>query len=299
VAKAIFDTLGGEVTTGLNTWSLLAMMVGIVAGRLSIMYGGAWAWGTLMYTLSSLLRRNMLEWLVAGPGTRTLPDSPGEAISRFRDDVDEVVEYIEGWTDFGGFFLFAVIALIIMFNVDPVITVVMLVPLVGIGVVAHRMGGTIRKYRKATREATGRITAFIGEIFGSVQALKIASAEPHVIDHFRTLNEERKGVALKDNLLSELLRSLNANMVNIGTGIILLLVASSMNRGEFSVGDFALFIFYLQRLTISMFFLGDMLAQHRRAGVSFERMGELMRGAPKETLVAHNPLYMGDTIPDR
>ena len=296
--RALFDALDGRPDVGLNVYTLLALLTGVSIARMTVLAGGIWLWSSMYFSVGLLLRRNMLEWLVSGAGTRTLPDSPGEAVSRFRDDVEEVVEYIEGWTDFSGFVLFAIVALVIMFGIDPMITLVVLLPLVGIGVLAHRMGGRIRKYRKANREATGRVTAFIGEIFGSVQALKVASAEEHMLRQFDELNERRRSVALKDTLLTELLRSLNANMVNIGTGIILLMLATSMSKGNFSLGDFALFVTYLQRMTISMFFMGDMLAQHRRTGVSIERMLALLQGCEPERLVAHAPIHVDEPPPE-
>lgn len=298
VTREIFDSLGGQTQAGWDITTLLVLLGCVALTRILIMTGGVWAWSTLYYTIVLLLRHNMLQWLVTGSGTRSLPDSPGEAVSRFRDDVEEVADYIEGWTDFSGFAAFAIVALIIMSRIDPMITLVMLLPLIGIGVVAHRVGGRIRKYRKANREATGRVTAFIGEIFGSVQALKVASAEDNVLRHFEKLNEHRRGVALKDTLLTELLRSVNGNMVNIGTGIILLLAAGSMSSGEFSIGEFALFVMYLQRMTISMFFFGDQLLQHRRTGVAIERMLALLRGANPEQLVAHSPIHIHDAPPE-
>jgi ABC-type multidrug transport system fused ATPase/permease subunit len=294
VSREIFNSLSGKANAGFNIWTLVAMLAGVAIGRIGVFAIGVRAWPSLFYTIQGLLRRNMLDWIVRGPGTRRLPDSPGEAVSRFRDDVDEVLEYIEGWTDFGGFFAFAVVAVIVMYRIDPMTTLVVLLPLVGIIIVAHRLSGHTRKYRKANREATARVTSFIGETFGAVQAIKIASAEEHLVEHFRTLNEIRRKVALKDNLFRELLRSINANMVNIGTGMILLLIAGSMRSGSFTIGDFALFLVYLQRMTISMHFFGDMLAQHRRTGVSFDRMNELLKGAPDDTLVAHNPLHIDD-----
>ncbi len=297
ITREIFNALAGDSQVGLNPWTLVAMLTGLSIARIAIMLGGIRAWSTLYLTIGALVRRNMLDWVVAGPGTRRLPDSPGEAVSRFRDDVEEVVKYIEGATDFSGFAIFAVVALAIMYTIDPTITLVVLLPLIGIGILAHRMGGRIRKYRRATREATGRVTAFIGEMFGTVQALKVASAEPNVLENFRELNERRRVVALKDTLLTELIRSLNANMVNIGTGIILLLVGTSMAEGNFSVGDFALFVAYLQRMTFTMFFLGDLLAQHRRTGVSIERMLELMAGSDPERLVAHAAVPMEEALP--
>jgi ABC-type multidrug transport system fused ATPase/permease subunit len=295
--RAIFDSLAGTTQAGWNVWTLLGLLAAITAGRISIMITGVYAWSTLSFTLSNLLKRNMLEWLITGPGARVLPDSPGEAISRFRDDVDEVVRYVENFTDCGGFFLFLAVAVAIMFGIDPRITIVVMVPMALIGIVTHRVGGHVRRYRKAAREATGQVTAFIGEVFGAVQALKVAAAEDHVTEHFRKVNEERRIVALKDSLLTEMLRSLNQNVVSICTGVILLMLARSASVKSFSVGDFALFVFFLQRMTVSISYLGDMLAQHRRSGVSIERMVDLMKGAADTELVAHHPLYTDGMFP--
>lgn len=290
LTREIFNTLSGKESIGFDVWTILAMVVGVSLARVSIMAGGVWTWSTLFFTLGALMRRNMLAWLVDGPGTRRVPASPGESVTRFRDDVDEVMEYVEGWTDFSGFAITAIVAIIIMFTIAPTITAVVLIPLAGMLIFGHRMGGYIRKYRKANREATGRITSFIGEVFGAVQAVKVAAAEDHVLRHFKGLNDEREKVAVKDALFSEIFRSVNANMINIGTGIVLILAADGMRGGTFSVGDFALFVFFLQRLTWSMFFFGDVIAQHRRTGVSIDRMNELMVDAPQEWLTHHAPL---------
>ena len=290
LTREIFNELGGKGEVGFDVWTLLALVVGVSLARVSIMIGGVWTWSTLFFTLGSLMRRNMLAWLVDGPGTRRVPASPGESVSRFRDDVDEVMEFVEGWTDFTGFAITAVVAIIIMFMIAPTITFVVLVPLAGMLFFGHKMGGYIRKYRKANREATGRITSFIGEVFGAVQAVKVASAEDRVLRHFGQLNDNREKVAVKDALFSEIFRSVNANMINIGTGLVLILAAEGMRGGSFSLGDFALFVFFLQRLTWSMFFFGDMIAQYRRTGVSIDRMNELMVDAPDGWLTHHAPL---------
>lgn len=297
IAKAIFDSLSATAPAGLDTWTLLALMVATMATRLTLMVFGVRAWATTFFTFGSLLRRNLLAWIVTGAGTRKLPDSPGEAVSRFRDDVDEVLEYVEGWTDGGGIIVSTIIAVSIMFSINPLMTVMVLLPLIGMLIFGHRVGGRIRRYRKATREATGRVTSFIGEVFGAVQAVKVNSAEERVLAHFRDLNADRLRVAVKDSLFSEIFRSVNVNMVNVGIGLVLLLAADAMRSGAFTVGDFAMFIYFLQRLTWHMFFFGDMIAQHRRTGVSYERLGELLDGTTIDTAVEHTQLYLNGTTP--
>lgn len=298
LTREIFNAMSGGAEAGMGVWSLLALLVATSLTRVTIMIGGVWTWSTVYYVLGSLVRRNIFDWIMNGPGTRRLPGSPGEAVTRFRDDVDELLEYVENATDFTGIAVMATAAVIIMSAADPLVTLVAVLPLVGIFIFGYTVGGRIRRYRRATREATGRITSFIGEVFGGVQAVKVAAAEENVLRHFTELNEARRGVAVKDALFGEIFRSVNANMVNVGIGLSLLVIADAMHSGTFRVGDLAMFVFYLQRLSWNMFFFGDVIAQHKRVGVAFERLGDLVQGAPVGAMVAHNPLYMQSDAPE-
>jgi ATP-binding cassette subfamily B protein len=70
-----------------------------------------------------------------------------------------------------------------------------------------------------------------------------------------------------------------------------------MRDQSFSVGDFALFTYYLGYLTEFITEFGKFLNHYRQAGVSFERMTALLQGAPAATLVAHEPLYLHGELP--
>jgi ATP-binding cassette subfamily B protein len=72
------------------------------------------------------------------------------------------------------------------------------------------MSGRIRRYRRAHREATSRVTGFIAEVFGAAQAVKVARAEEPVIARFRALNDTRRTAAVKDTLAYELYNAVTA-----------------------------------------------------------------------------------------
>ncbi len=282
IIKGVFDALGG--TSPLVAWTFLALLIITDLMGMGILALAFRAWAVYWHEIELLLRRNILDYLLNARGARHLPESPGEAVSRFRDDVAEVIALIEGWTDFSGFAIFAVVALTIMFNIDPLMTLAMCLPLTLIFLLTKALVPTIRRYRKRSRIATEAVTDFIGEMFTSVQAVKVAGKYESVLRHFEKLNDTRRKAALKDTLLVELLHGLNLNMVNIGTSIVLMFAAFSMRMGSFSVGDFALFISYLPRLTGVMAYVGDMIAVQKRTGVSIERMNKLMQDAPADQL---------------
>ena len=294
----LLDALSGEAAFGWNAWTFLALLTALNLVRIGVFIPSIFVWATLWHELGLLLRRNLIDYITRAPGSRVLPDSPSEAVSRFRDDVDEVTMLVETWVDSGGLVLSALVSFVIMYQVSPTITLAVAAPLLFMLILTRLFTERIRRYRRRSREATGRVTDFVGETFAAVQAVKVAGREGEVTRHFRGLNRTRRQAALRDTLLSEFLRGANANMTNIGTGIVLLLSARAMLNDSFSVGDFALFAFYLPRLTGIMAFIGDMLAQHKRAGVSFERMARLLQDAPPQTLVQHAPLHLRGEMPE-
>ncbi|MFB9991744.1 ATP-binding cassette domain-containing protein [Deinococcus oregonensis] len=273
-------------------WVAVAWFAFVRVSRFGIFYGAFRAWIELWYTLDALVRRNMLGYLLTARRARRLPDTPAEAVTRFRDDVDDVAGYTEVWVDGWGFVAYSVIAITLMARIDPVITLLVCAPLLLMVVFVQRLSPIIRSYRRRMREATGRVTDFIGETFGAVSAVKLAAREGQMVAHLVKLGEVRRSAALRDVLLTELIRGVNTNMVNIAVGLVLLLGANKICGGALDVADFVLFIGLLPRLTGSMGFFGDAIARHRRTGVSYDRMNRLLQDAPRDQTVQHHPVYL-------
>lgn len=298
VMRAYFDSMSHRAPAGWSVWTVILLIAVVELMREGLVAWGSWVWVSYWQTIVTLMRTNMLDWLFKGPGSRRLPGSSGESISRLRDDVDEIARYLERWVDGAGLVTFTVSALVIMFRVNPLITLVVIPLLLVIMAIAQRLSGRITRYRRAAREAAAQVTAFIGEIFGAVQAVKVASAERHVVDRFAEINERRRKTALKDTLLTQLMRSVVTNVVNLGIGAILLLTAGAMRKGSFTLGDFALFVAYLPRVTSIMFWIGDTIAQDRKSNVSLTRLGEMLHEAPYGWLVQKRPLYLFKPHPE-
>ncbi|HEU5088041.1 MAG TPA: ABC transporter ATP-binding protein, partial [Roseiflexaceae bacterium] len=196
-----------------------------------------------------------------------------------------------------GSLAFVAVALVVMVRVNWMITLAAIVPLFALVVFSSIATRRVEAYRRASRTATGAVTGFIGETFGAVQAVKVAGAERRLIEHFRGLNERRRVAALRDRLFEEVLHSVFWNAGNLGTGLILLLAAQALRNGSFTVGDFALFVFYVGFFTETAGFLGFVFARYKQAGVSVARMVRLMQGAAPEQLVEHHPVYAEEALP--
>jgi ATP-binding cassette, subfamily B, bacterial len=298
IALTFFNALAASVHLSFTLWGLIALLVMTALAQVMVLLCGALTDILHRFTMSALLRRNLLERILERPGARAVPYSPGEAISRFRDDA-ELAEDAISWTlDTIGEACFAAVAVAILLTISVKITLLVFLPLVSVIAIVQALSTRLERYRAASRKATGRVTGAIGEIFGMVQAIKVAGAEGHVVRHFEGLNEQRRVAMLRDAVLTQTLDSTFENTVGLGTGLILILAAQSLGSSTFSVGDLALFIYYLAFVTDFSHLFGMMLAHYRQTKVSFERMLTLLQGAPPATLVKYEPLYLTRPVPD-
>ncbi|MGD8455636.1 MAG: ABC transporter ATP-binding protein [Anaerolineales bacterium] len=293
-----FDLLSGEATVDFGVWTLVGFLFAAEVGRVVGLYGLFSTNVPFFGDTLTLVRKNLLMNILKRPGASALPDSPGEAISRFRGDVFEIPLFALWLNDLSGSLVYSAIAFAIMININRQITILAMVPFLFVGLIAGASTNRIDQYRRASRRATGIVTGFIGEFFGSVQAVKVAAAEESVIERFNELNDERRKLSIKDRLFNEILHSLFVNTAQIGTGIILVLAGQSMVTGEFTVGDFALFVYYLGFITDLTAFFGLLVARYRQIGISVERMGRLMEGAPRDALTAFSEVYQDGKFPE-
>ncbi len=305
VARDFFNRLaakshaaGGMYAALSWLWWPVAFLMLSALGRAVCLIGLQLTNAPFMFITATLLQKNMLRRVLALPGAGALPDSPGEAISRFRDDVDEMASFMMGFNDMIGLMLFAIVAFVVMVSISVAMTLAVYLPLALIVVVVHIARARIERYRQLSREATGSVTGFIGEVMGAVQAVQVANADERIVDHFRTLNEQRLRTTVRDRVFDQVLRSVFANTVNVGTGVILLLASRSMRSGAFTVGDFALFVYYLGWLSEFTVHTGRMLTAYRQLGISTSRMLTILHGAAPKTLVEHGPVYERGAFPD-
>ncbi|MFF2484277.1 ABC transporter ATP-binding protein [Paenibacillus sp. NPDC058071] len=265
--------------------------------RTGLFFAGFYQWVTYLFHLHAMLRRNMLAGIMRWPG-RNLPASPGEAMTRFREDVDEVIEYVDSWVDFWGRLIYATVCIVIMANINGLITAVAILPLLLVTLFNNLSGNRARRYTQLNREATGRITGFIAETFGAVQAVKLGKAEEHVLNRFSALNESRRHAALRDNLFKQWMQSLNHHVLSISTGIILLMCAAEMKAGRFTVGDIALFTSYLTTFSFSISLFGYMVFQHKKLRIAIGRMQSLFRPGEGERIVEHSDIHLYKQPPE-
>lgn len=292
VVRLVLDRVAGGDAGGV--WLLLGALAGVEVVRWTMVVAVAVQWHGCWVGWQTVPRVNLLRSLAEepGPAAGRLPGAPGEAVSRFRDDVEELALVLDVWLDISGALVSSALAVAVLVAIDPGAALAIAAPVALAALAAWRLGPRLRAWRRAAREATARVTGFIGDTFGAVSAVQSAGAEQAVHRRFVALNAARAVVGRRDQVGSELVRSLGYGTGEVAVGAALVVVAAALGRGDLSVGDVALFAAYAAVIAEVPKWVGRSLVYHRQADVSVDRLAELLRTPDRRAVVAPTPTHL-------
>jgi ATP-binding cassette subfamily B protein len=296
--RQFLDQLTNGEPPGPSLWTPLAIMAGVAVARTVLGAVGYTFERGLHLVVGTVLRRNALEHILLQPGARPLPASSGEAVSRFRDDIQAVMLGLSWTLDPVGQIVVAAFAVATLVRIDPRLTLAVLVPLLAVVIILRVVNARIRAYRHASQQSIGNVTGLLGDVFGAALALKVANAEEHAVRHLQRLNEARRKATLADRVFTQFVTSATANVANLGVGVMLILAARAMSEGQFTVGDLALFVSYITWLTTTASMFGTVTTNWRQMDVSLQRLDALMVGAEPGSLIKDAPIYLTGPLPE-
>jgi len=306
--REFFDSLTDQSRLDWSPWIWIGLLLAIGLARVVAIFTGRITKTQHRFLISGLVRHNLLVELLKRPGAELATagakgqnTSPGEILSYFRDDAYQIEDTVVGTNEIFAAGVFAVGSVLLLLSVNPTMTLVVFLPLCAIATLAHGAEHRLKRYRHASRQATQQVTGLIGEMFTAVQAVKVAGAEPPILEELQRRCDRRRHLIVRDQVFSAILNSGFENIVSLGTGLILLLASQSLGaQGNLTVGDFALFVYYLSFVTYFLAFFGGFLATTKQSEVSFERMSGLIGAGeanPHDTVDPHplthpHPLYL-------
>lgn len=293
--RAFFDALSGKA--GLDPWTAIAVYVSVQLVELFISPVLGNPWNAMQQKAQVLLQRNLFAGVMRGYGRYGVPVSVAEAISLFRDDPRAMADTLDAVADLICRSIFAAAAAFLMWRIHPVLTVVLFVPLLLISLVAQILSERTSTYHAASREATGRLTGFLGELVAAQLAVKVAGATPHAIARLSEMGDIRRRMSLRNAVFEEAVNAIHFHLAHVATGVVLLLSASEISTGEFTVGDFALFVVFLDQLMYFPTEVARVIGDLRRIDVSMGRMHELVPGEPPADLAHSAPVYLRGPMP--
>jgi ATP-binding cassette, subfamily B, bacterial len=285
------------LATGNNSqvYRIAGALVVCEVARMSTIHVGALMWTRAWVHMQSLLRANLLAAQVAsgGPEAGQPVGSAGEAITHFRDDVEDVTMFVDGFVDISAGVVFTALAGLVLGSVDGRAAMVLLIPLIGVALATRTLDSRIKRYRAADRIASEAVGGMLGDVMASATTIKVNNAIEPTIAHLRRLVDARRRTAVRDRVLDESVWAFSQGAADVGLGLVLLSTASAMASGAFSVGELAIFTAYLGWLSFLPRMVGRMLARRKQVAVAFDRMRVLVADADVSNTVSSRDLPIG------
>jgi ATP-binding cassette subfamily B protein len=300
LVRELFNWLTDRAPLSWGFWSLVALLAAVALARVAALLGAVALESRIYFRAAAWLRTNLFEALLRRPDARGLPLPSGEIANRLDADAGAMPMHLNGLFFMAGTAAGALIAVGLMLSINPALTLVVLLPMLATSLVVTAASARLIGYRRASRAAQGEVSAFLGEIFGAVQAIQVSGAEQRAVRHLEALNQTRQQAFVRERLFQETLLGPFGSFVDsisqIGIGLVLLLVGQQLRAGTFTVGDFALFVYALPRIGDFTLLLSNSIAGYRQTRVALERALPLLSGAPAEQLLKPRQVF-GAAVP--
>ncbi len=258
------------------------------AARMLGLYVGAVNWNQTIIHIESLLRANMLraQLVSGGPLSGRPVASAGEAITHFRDDIDDVVQLVDVSIDMLTSSVFLVISAFVLASLDWRAAAAMIIPLVVVALTTRSLDFKIKQYRARDRAAAAAVTGFVGDVMSAATTVKVNHATDPVIARMETLTSARRHTAVRDRLLEEGIMTFGRGMVDVAFGLALLAAASAIASGSFGAAQVAVFVGYLGWLGFVPRLAGRFFARRKQAAIAVSRMAWLVADEQHDQLVS-------------
>ena len=122
IIKAFFDMLTGDAPVKFGISMIVAFLLAAWIARVFGSWGFYYADVPIFADIPTLLRKNLLQYVLKRPGAAPLPDSPGEAVNRFKNDVNEIPLFVILINDILIGLVIIFVAIVLMTRINPAVT---------------------------------------------------------------------------------------------------------------------------------------------------------------------------------
>lgn len=233
--------------------------------------------------LISVLRAKVQKQLLRLPTRFFDNNKSGALVSRVMNDVEGVRNLVgTGLVQLVGGVLTASISLVLLIRISPLMTVLVLVPILIFGLISLKAFSYIRPIFRERGVLNAEVTGRLTETLNGVRVIKGFNAEAQEIKTFEV------GV---DRLFQNVKKSLTSTSLVTSSATFLLGLASTgimgiggylAIKGELTIGDFLAFTLYLGFMIAPIVQMSNIGSQLTEAFAGLDRTEELMNMAPED-----------------
>ena len=281
----IVNRFGGFAYLGQHIWIMAAAVVAVALVRAFSQYGFRVFNTKASETLVKTIRDSLFTHIEHLPYSWHLKNHTGDTIQRCTSDVDTLRNFVsEQLTSVFRIVILVIFSLTFMLSMNGKLTLIAAIPMpviIAYSIVFH---GKIGEGFLKCDENEGKLSDMVQENLTGVRVVRAFGRERRERDRFEAHNEYYTGLWVR---LAKVL-SLYWSSQDILSGVQIMLVvifgAVFCIRGEMTSGEYIAFISYNAMLTWPIRMLGRMIAEMSKAGVSVERIAEIMYAEEEKDL---------------
>ena len=201
----------------------------------------------------------------------------GNLMSLYTNDLDTFQEcYSWGIMEFCDAVFLGTLAIIKMWNMDPLLTGLSLIPMAFLMASSILVGNYMTKKWDARQEAFSKMSDFSQESFSGIAVIKAFVKEGKELWAFKKLSKENEDANIDFTKSSVLFRILVMSFVESVICIILGYGGYLVYEGKFNAGELMEFIGYFNAIIWPVMAVADLIDMTSRGRASVKRIGELL-----------------------
>jgi ATP-binding cassette subfamily B multidrug efflux pump len=171
-------------------------------------------------------------------------------------------------------------ALVFMLRIDPLLTVIALLPMLALPIITARLGSAIHQRFEAVQEHFSTLTTEAQENLTGARIVRAYRQEGAEVERFSELSDEYLARNMALVRLYATMNPLFSLLAGLGAVVVIALGGSLVIRGVISVGSFVAFGLYLGLLTWPLIALGWVINLFQRGGASMDRIAAILDAIP-------------------
>lgn len=276
---------GGRVLSKIVPF--LVWIIGISLVRIAAITLCALMDNVQVFHYENILRYNIMKMVYGKDNIKNIAGRSEKVFEVVDDDVPACAFPSQLLSEVTGFVVYSMLAIAALLIINWRVTIYIFIPLSLAILIINTASNRIKGNRRVNREIHSRVSEAISDTTRLVQTIKTSGSEGSVLKHFEGLNKIRLDAVLKDTLFESGLQAVLGSTVYIGTAVMMLVVAGSMMKGEFPIGDFSIFVVYLGTLASCVDRILELVSLSKQAEVSYERIIELVGEEKANELTAN------------
>ena len=171
-------------------------------------------------------------------------------------------------------------ALMFMLRIDPLLTVIALLPMLALPIITARLGSAIHQRFEAVQEHFSTLTTQAQENLTGARIVRAYRQEAAEVERFSELSDEYLARNMALVRLYATMNPLFSLLAGLGAVVVIALGGSLVIRGGITVGSFVAFGLYLGLLTWPLIALGWVINLFQRGGASMDRIAAILDATP-------------------